>query len=151
MASVEDSSSMMHALAVGGVAFIVVFGGAWLGVLLRPRLPEHHVTADSKDIVKLGIGLLATMAALVLGLLIASAKGSYDTQRGELTQLATDIILLDRVLADYGPETRGARDLLRRAVARALERLSTSGASRPVELELSGTGAEPFYKLQALS
>jgi hypothetical protein len=92
------------------------------------------------------------MAALVLGLLIASAKGSYDTQRSELTQLATDVILLDRVLAHYGPETREARDLLRREVARALERSSTSGAARPAEPEPLGARAEPFYvKLEALS
>jgi len=66
----------MSDLLVAGLAFVCAFGGAWLGLLLRRKLPQHHLGADSKDVVKLGTGLLATMAALVLSLLIASAKGS---------------------------------------------------------------------------
>src|SRR5262249_45415938 len=71
------------------------------------------LSAESKDIVKLGMGLVGTMAALVLGLLVASAKGSYDAQSAELTQMSTNIVLLDRLLAQYGPETKQARTLLR--------------------------------------
>jgi fluoride ion exporter CrcB/FEX len=85
-----------------------VFGGALLGVLFRTMLPEEHLSSDTKDVVKLGIALIATMAALVLGLLIASAKSTYDTRRNQLLQVSTDIILLDRILANYGAETRTA-------------------------------------------
>ncbi len=78
---------------------------------------------ESKDVVKLGTGMIATMAALVLGLLIASAKGNFDTMSSELRQIGSRVILLDRVMAHYGSETAEARDLLRRSVASSIERL----------------------------
>ena len=137
---------------MGWIVFACVFGGALLGMFLRTALPEHHLSTDSKDVVKLGMGLLATMAALVLSLLIASAKSSYDTQRSELTQLSANVILLDRVMAHYGPETKDARDLLRRTVARALERMWSKDGSRPAPLEPAAAGEERLYdKIQALS
>ena len=104
-------------MAIGWIAFACVFGGALLGMFLRGVLPEHHLSPDSKDVVKLGMGLLGTMAALVLGLLIASAKGSFDTQNTEVKQASANIVLLDRALAQYGPETKDARDMIRRSVA----------------------------------
>ncbi|TMA50560.1 MAG: hypothetical protein E6J76_11920, partial [Deltaproteobacteria bacterium] len=100
----------MSAMAIGWIAFACVFGGALLGMFLRGVLPEHHLSQDSKDVVKLGMGLLGTTAALVLGLLIASAKSSFDTQNTEVKQAAANIVLLDRALAQYGPETKDARD-----------------------------------------
>src|SRR5215831_3592595 len=111
----------MSAMAIGGGVFACVFGGALLGMALRGLLPDRHLSADSKDVVRLGMGLLATMAALVLSLLIASAKGSYDTQRSELTQLAANFALLDRALAHYGPDANDARNLLRQTVALVLD------------------------------
>ena len=77
-----------------------------LGVVLRSALPPQHLNAETKDVVKLGTGLVGTIAALVLGLLIASAKGSYDAQSNELTQLSANIALIDRILAHYGPTPR---------------------------------------------
>src|SRR6516164_4119794 len=73
---------------------------------VQPALPKHHLSAESKDVVKLGIALIATMSALVLSLLVASAKSAYDTRSSQLVQVAADIILLDRALARYGPETK---------------------------------------------
>ena len=105
------------------VAFACIFGGMLLGMFLRTLLPEHHVSDESKDAVKLGIGMIATLAALVLGLLIASAKGTFDTTSTGLRQVGARVILLDRVMAHYGPETMEARDLLRRSVASAIERI----------------------------
>ena len=103
----------MSSVAIGLIVFACVFGGALLGIFLRGVLPPHHLSAGSKDIVRLGMGLVATMAALVLGLLVASAKGSYDSQSNELTQYSANVVFLDRLLAHYGPEARGARDQLR--------------------------------------
>jgi hypothetical protein len=80
-------------------------------------LPEHHLSPESKDVVKLAMGLIATMAARVLGLLTASAKSSFDLQNAETVHTAADIIRLDRALARYGSETKEIRDLLKRAVA----------------------------------
>jgi hypothetical protein len=113
----------MNPLTVGLIVFACVFGGALLGIFLHSSLPEHHLGSDSKDIVKLGMGLVATMAALVLGLLVASAKGSYDTQSAELTRMSANIALLDRVLAGYGQEMKEARELLRGAAARILDQM----------------------------
>jgi hypothetical protein len=93
----------MSSITVCLIVFACVFGGALLGVLLRSALPPQHLSADSKDIVRLGMGLVGTMAALVLGLLVASAKGSYDAQSSELTQISANIVLLDRILAPLRP------------------------------------------------
>ena len=104
----------MSPIAISVIVLACVFGGALLGALLRVMLPEHHLSAESKDVVKLAMGLIATMSALVLGLLIASAKSSFDAQSSELKQVATSILLLDRAMAHYGPEAKDARDLLSR-------------------------------------
>jgi len=84
-------------------------------------LPGHHLTKETEDVIKLGMGIVATMCALVIGLLIASAKSAFDTKDAELNQLAGDLILLDRQLVHYGPETAEARDLLRRYMAYKIE------------------------------
>ena len=138
---------MMSAVAIGGIVFACVFGGALLGALLRAILPERHLNADSKELVKLAMGLMATMSALVLGLLIASAKTSYDAQRNEVLRMSADVIALDRVMAAYGPETKEARALFRRAVALTLERVWPGDGSRarPTEFALAA-GVAGFYK-----
>lgn len=112
---------IMAPIATGLIVFACVFGAALLGIALRTALPEHHLSPDSKSVVTMGMGVVGTMAALVLGLLVASAQGSYETQRNELTELSAKVILLDQILAHYGPETKTTRDLLRSAVAAALE------------------------------
>ena len=111
----------MSFIIVSLIVFVCVFGGAMLGMRLHSVLPNHHLTSESKDIVKLGMGMVGTMSALVLGLLVASAKGSYEAQRAELTQMSANVAVLDRILANYGPETKEARAVLRDAVARVLD------------------------------
>ena len=103
------------------IVFACVFGGALLGMFLRFLIPEHHLSEDTKDVIKLGMGLIATMTALVLGLMIATAKSSYDTQDEAVKHTAAKVLLLDRMLSNYGPETKEARELLRRTVASRLE------------------------------
>ena len=107
----------MPPIAIASIVFACLFASSLLGMLLRSRVPVDHVSADSRDAVKLAMGLIATMAALVLGLLTASAKTSFDTWNNEIKESAARIILLDRTLAEYGPETRQIRDLIRSAVA----------------------------------
>jgi hypothetical protein len=117
-------------------------------MILRAALPERHLSSDSKDTVRLGMGMIATMAALVLGLLVASAKSFYDTQSSELTQLSANVILLDRVLAHYGPETKEVRDLLRGAVTRTLDLVWQQHS----QMEPTAARAEILYdKIQALA
>jgi len=101
--------------------------------------------------VRVATGLLATMTALVLGLLIGSAKASYDIQGNELMQVSVKIMMLDRGLAHYGPETKEARALLRRGIASAVERLWPQAGSSSPQFDPS-TGPEALYdKLQALA
>ena len=105
------------------LVFVLVFGGALLGSLLRQRLPKHHQDDDSREVIKLVMGLVATVTALVLGLLIASAHTSYDTQQSEVLQLSANLELTDRILTQYGSEAQPARQLLRRIVALNIDRI----------------------------
>ncbi|HEV2174224.1 MAG TPA: hypothetical protein VGR71_11690, partial [Nitrospira sp.] len=115
---------------IGLIVLACVFGGAMLGMALRAILPEHHLSADSKDVIKLAMGLTATMSALVLALLIASAKSSYDAQKSELTKMSATAVLLDRVLAHYGTETTDARNVLHDSVNRMIEQIWPSEGGR---------------------
>jgi hypothetical protein len=128
----------MSALAVASIAFVSVCGGTLAGLLLRVVLPEHHLSVDSKDVVKLVTALIATLSALVLGLLIASAKSSFDTVNDGLRQSAARTILLDRVLAQYGPGAREVRDLLRTSYAARVEALFPADGSRSGALDIAG-------------
>jgi hypothetical protein len=107
----------MSSTSIAAIVFGCVSGSAALGMALRAALPVHHLSEDSRDTVKLATGLIATLAALVLGLLVASAKGSFDSRRAAVESLAADVIAFDRVLARYGPEAAPARDLFRKTVA----------------------------------
>ena len=118
-----------------------IFGGALVGMLLHGLLPEPHLRDASKDTVKVGAGMIATLSALVLGLLVGSAKNTFDTAEAEMTQGSAKIILLDRLLADYGPETKAAREQLRRTVATQIEDLwpeEKTGASGLAAFERTG-------------
>ena len=142
----------MSALALSCLIFVLTLGGILLGALLRRALPEHHLSENSQDVVRLGVGLIATIAALVLGLLIAAAKSSYDTQSTQITQITADIILLDRLLAQYGPEARPIREAMRNTIgpfADQLWREKAAEATAPFEANAS---AESVYvAIQALS
>jgi hypothetical protein len=142
----------MNPTTIRLIVFACIFGATILGMILRAVLPEHHFSGDSKDTVRLGMGMIATMAALVLGLLVASAKSFYDAQSGELTQSSANVILLDRVLAHYGPETKEVRDLLRGAVARTLDLMWHQDHQQNSEMTPTAAGSEVLYdKIQALS
>ena len=111
----------MTPIEISLIVFASVFAGALFGMYLRALIPKHHLQKDTENVIKLGMGLIATMAALVLGLLIATAKNSYETQDDAVKHTAAKILLLDHMLSNYGPETREARELLRRTVAARLE------------------------------
>lgn len=107
----------MNSFIVACISAACIFGGVLLGMSIRSRLPEHHLNADSKDTMKLGTAMMATLSALVLGLLISSTKGTYDTMNSEVIQSAARVVQMDRVLAEYGPETRDIRIQMQRSVA----------------------------------
>jgi hypothetical protein len=130
----------VSAIAISEIVFVCLFGGALLGLFLNTALPEHLLSQESQSVVRLGMGTITWMAALLLGLLVASAKGSYDAQRNEITQISANILLLDRVLANYGPETKEVRALLRRTVVRTLDRVWPDESSRAARPELTTDG-----------
>jgi len=96
----------MSEWSIGLITLVCVYAGALLGLGLQRVLPKHHLSSDSKDAVKLVTALLATLSALVLGLLIASAKSSFDAVSDALKQTSAKVILIDRLLSEYGPEAR---------------------------------------------
>ena len=134
------------------IAFVFIFGGAAVGMLLRRALPISHLRDDSRDVIKLATGLVGTMSALVLGLLVASAKGFYDAQTTEMTQIAANIIFLDRGLARYGPETKEAREALRNSAQRILDQSWSKNGAGASRLEPTSIGGTILYdKIQALT
>ena len=125
----------MSSLTIGCIVFVCVFASGLFGLYLRASLPDHHLSEDSMGVVKLGAGLIATLAALVLGLLIASAKASFDRINDEFTQTAAKVVMLDRTLARYGPGTKEARELLRRTYASAVELMFSGGGNGLAKLD----------------
>jgi hypothetical protein len=116
------------------IVFGCLVGAVLLGRALRRLLPEEHLTADSRDTIKLAMGLVATMAALVLGLLVSSAKGSYDAERNEVIQMAAKVAFFDRVLTNYGPEAAGARAGFHEVVKDAVRQMWPGVAGAPAHL-----------------
>jgi len=108
---------------MGLIGFCAIFAGTVIGYYLGRNLPQHHLDADSKDTIKMAWGTVATMSALVLSLLLASAKGSFDTVNTENTLAGTKIIVLDHILAKYGPETKAAREELRNDVSSIIQKV----------------------------
>ena len=142
----------MSALAFSCLIFVLTLGGILVGTLLRRVLPEHHLSQNSQKVIRLGVGLIGTIAALVLGLLIAAAKSSFDTQSTQITQITADIILLDNLLAEYGPEARPIREQMRSIIGPVADRLwREKQASTATPFELSGSSEKAYLGIQSLS
>jgi hypothetical protein len=142
----------MSPMAIAWIVFGCVFVGALLGMFLRTALPQDHLSVDSKDVVKVSIALIATMGALVLSLLISSAKSTYDTRSSQLVQISGDVITLDHVLARYGPEAKDARSLLHSSVAAAIERFWPADDAKPAGFDVKASPTEALYeKIEVLS
>jgi hypothetical protein len=123
----------MGTLTTAIIVFVVTAGAGLTSLTLGQRLPNHHLDADSRDTVRLVASFIAALAALVLGLLVASAKANYDERSGQMHHIAADIVALDRALAQYGSGAREARAILRAALIDELGRLSSGN-------RLSGSG-----------
>src|SRR5438093_4405780 len=132
-------------LIAAAVLFVCLVGAALLGRRVRHYLPEGHLSADSKDAVKLAMGLVATMTALVLGLLVSSAKGAYDTERSEVIQMAAKVAFLDRVLTLYGPEAADARGEFRSGVVDAVRHIWPAARGGPAQLAPNEQTGDAFY------
>jgi len=127
---------------------VLVAAGTLLGMYLRVILPEHHLSEDSKDIIRISTAMIATLAALVVGLLIASAKSSFDSKNSALTRSASRFVLLDRTMAQYGPETREARGLLRQILVMRLHQIWPEGDAERLDPKAvsEGPGIETIQR-----
>jgi hypothetical protein len=130
---------------IGIILFVVLVGVSLLGGRVGRLLPEEQLSAESKDAVKLAMGLIATMTAVLLGLLITSAKGTYDTAESEVMQMAAKVALLDRVLRLYGPEATDARHALRDATAEGVRRTWPAKPSSRVRLDPNEQMGDAVY------
>jgi hypothetical protein len=142
----------MYSLLIFLVTFVSIAVGGALGMLVRIRLPQAQLS-ESKEVIRLGAGLMGTVAALVLGLMIASAKNSFDSQIANVRQLAANIILLDELLEQYGPETSEARVMIRRAAAITVQRVwrENAGADRAETFSPSAAATQLFLTVESLS
>jgi hypothetical protein len=136
----------MTALATSGIVFICAVISGACGARLRSKLPENRLSAESKDVIKLAIGLVASMVALILGLLVYSAKSFYDTQSAEITKMSAQALLLDRALAHYGLEAHEARLLLRSALMHVLDRNWSRGRYQTASANPVDTRQEEIYE-----
>jgi hypothetical protein len=142
----------MNTVTISLLVFACLFGASLFGMLLRGRLPENHLSGETKDTVKVSMGLIATMAALVLGLLIGAAKDTYDKEAAGVTQMAAKAIFLDRMLANYGPETKDVRALYRQGVQRVMSRMWPDKTTQSAELDPRASQTEAlFAEIQKLT
>jgi Protein of unknown function (DUF4239) len=139
----------LGSLLISVAVVVCCLVSAAVGIFLRVRLPNEHFDGDSKDVVKSVMGIIATMVALVLSLLIASAKSTYDTQSNEMQQLAVNAVQLDRALTAYGPQAADARKLLRQSVIRVHDHIWPADAHLSANLDptISRGDLQDFYNM----
>ena len=113
----------LNTIFTAGIVSACLFGAVLLGSRIRRLLPESHLSSETKDAVKVAVGLIATMSALLLGLLVSSAKDSYDTVRSEVIQMAAKVSFIDRVLGLYGPDAAPLRLQFHTAVEEATRQI----------------------------
>jgi uncharacterized membrane protein YqgA involved in biofilm formation len=104
---------MFNPLVVGLIVFALVLAGAFAGWVIKQHLPKHHLTEETKNAVSVSMAVVATISALVLGLLISNANTKFSVLEGEVTMLSAEILRLDQILRRYGPDTNVARETLR--------------------------------------
>ena len=155
----------MNPTLVASIAFGCIVSGALIGMMVGSRLPDHHQESSSKDVVRLAMAMVGTMTALVLGLITASAKNSFDTEDATVKHTASTILALDRMLADYGGETKPIRAAMHRLIATKAEQMwpeaagaeetaaPEAGSERIVDDILAlapSTDAQRWYQSRAL-
>ena len=148
----HDREHSMNTTLTALIVFGCLVGAVLTGRAIRRLLPDQHLSSDSRDGIKLALGLVSTMSALVLGLLVSSAKSSYDSERSEVIQMAAKVAFLDRVLAMYGPEAADARGRFEEGVRDTIKRMWPEEAGLPARLAPNTqTGSAMYAAMQNLS
>jgi hypothetical protein len=141
----------LHSVYVSFLAFLIVFAGAVVGIYLRRVLPDDHFSPDAKVVIRLSTGFVVTMTGLVLGMLVSSAKSSYDAEKLMVAHVSTDLVLLDRSLVEYGPETASSRTELREFVEASVHRIWPLETFSPVHLQPTESVDKLEAQLKALT
>src|SRR5208283_5170270 len=137
----------MGILLISIIIFILIFASGYAGLHVQKRLADEHKTGESRGVVGQVAGLLTLLLALVLGTLIGFSFAYYSTQKTELEGFSAQILRLDQALAQYGPETKPARDKLKAGIVKAHETFWGGGEVDPNAL----TVAVPLANAQAIS
>ncbi len=111
----------MDAVAVSLIVAACIFAGGLAGLLLHRVLPDRHLTRETLDVVRLAIGMISVLASLVLGLLIATAKSSFDNTNTALQNYGADLIVLHETLRDYGAAAGTSQAILRAYTRRVID------------------------------
>lgn len=140
----------MPAIVAASVAFVLIFGSTLFGMFIRSRVPDHHLAGDSKDVIRLATALIATMSAVVLALLFASTRASFEQTSATVTRLTADIIELDHVLDDYGPEAAPLRKALRESIVPMIDSIWRADAAPTKVARPYGRNESILYGIRIL-
>jgi hypothetical protein len=121
---------MLSPIGTAAIIFVLIVGGATAGIGLRRLLPESHLSGDSKDVIKLATALIGTMSALVLALLFASTRQSYERTSISVSRMTTDLVQLDQVLEEYGPDAAPLRAALRSGIGPLIDSIWKESAEK---------------------
>jgi Protein of unknown function (DUF4239) len=135
----------MSATLAATVVLACLIAAIALGRWLRRLLPDHHLGEETRKTIELALGLVATMAALLLGLLVSAAKDSFDMQYDQVIQMSAEVATLDRVLALYGPESAPARSALRATVDDAIARTWPAADGQASSLAINAQVGDVIY------
>ena len=113
----------MNSILWGVLSGACIFGGAAFGHYLGRFLPKDHLTSDARDAMKVASGMIATLVALVLGLMVASAKNTFDTINTQSVQIGSKILYMDHLLSKYGPDAKPIRDQMHDSLAAGIKRI----------------------------
>jgi len=141
----------MNPVLISGAVWVALISAVFIGRLVHGVLPASHFEGDTRDTVKLAMGLIGTMSALLLGLLVSSAKGSYDASRSQVIQMTAKVSFLNRLLELYGPEAAKARSQFRIAVEDSIQRLWPN-EKKAAQVDISrSTGDSAYFAIEGLT
>jgi hypothetical protein len=141
----------MHSILISSMVFITIFGAAVLGIFIRRLIPDEHLGTDAKDSIRLLTGITATMSGIVLGMLVSSANSYYQARTSEVSEIASDLVAIDRLLAQYGPETGEVRLQLRQLVGAGIDRIWRSDESLEMALRPKENGEVLLHQLELIT
>jgi hypothetical protein len=137
----EGAHPRMNSIAVTSIVFVSILAAGLVGMAVRRAIPADHLGSSEKEVARLVTGLMTTMTAIVLGMLVSSAKASYDARTNEVAEISTQVVAVDRLLSKYGTETGEVRAQFRLLVEASVNRIWPAQAPEHVELK-PGTEGE---------